>query len=170
MTPSCMHIYWSTFVRHQPDSTAPTHDIHIASYQWVHHWTFDLFGPSSHHYSNQCFTLPLRFITQCDGLICTSSSVYERESIDALRKWLAESGNRELYTIGQLVPPALGALVWDFLTVPNPSENGSDCQVFMDKIFGVHGEQSLIYVSRSSLLFLSSCWSPMLKRLQGFFS
>ena len=80
--------------------------------------------------------------------------MYERESTEAFRKWLIETGNRPLYTIGPLVPPGIGnandgvpsgAKYFELAM----SENGSGFQEFLDKIMKTHGKQSLTYVSYS---------------------
>ncbi|KAF8227378.1 UDP-Glycosyltransferase/glycogen phosphorylase, partial [Tricholoma matsutake] len=106
-------------------------DAHIAGYKWVHRLTFS-------------------FNCQSDGIICTSSSAYEPEAIAVLRKWFASSGNRELYVIGPLVPPRrLSDSAKSFEL--EGSENGNECQLFMDKILGEHGDKSLIYISFGSM-------------------
>ena len=80
--------------------------------------------------------------------------MYERESIEAFRTWLTETGNRPLYTIGPLVPPGVGNAS-DGVTSSAKSfelamsENGSEFQEFLDKIMKTHGKQSLTYVSHS---------------------
>ena len=84
-------------------------------------------------------------------MICTSSSAYEPESIDALRKWLG-ADNRGLYIVGPLVPPGeANANVGISDSAKSlelaSSDNGGDYQVFMDTITGRYGDKSLIYVS-----------------------
>lgn len=116
-------------------------------------------APANPVHADDLHIAAYRFITQCDGVICTSSSSYEPESIDALRKWLADSGNRELYIIGPLVPPGVGRVGVGLSDSAKSlelagSENGNDCQLFMDRVLRERGEKSLIYVS------FGSFWCP----------
>lgn len=95
------------------------------------------------------------FITHCDGIMSSSTSIYEPEAIKAMRKWLTNTGNRVLYTIGPLVPPGVGQVGGLSDSAKSlelaGSDNGRDCQAFMDKVFVEQGRNSLIYVSH--LLF-----------------
>ena len=73
---------------------------------------------------------------------------------------MAETGNRELYIIGPLAPDGVGSVGVGLSDNAKSHElavadNGNDCQVFMDKILGEHGEHSLIYVRPFHWLFLS---------------
>jgi len=87
---------------------------------------------------------------ECDGLIYTSSSAYEPESIEATRQWLAGSGNRGLYAIGPMVPSTMGikpsnaAMLREMAVL----ENEDGFPEFMDNMLAKHGESSLIYVCR----------------------
>ena len=98
-----------------------------------------------------CITIafPYSFARDCDGFLSVSSQVFESDSLDALRTWLAET-NRPLYTIGPLVPPGFGDAA-GLSTIAKQKEidslkNGSDFQTFLDAILKSHGEHSLIYV------------------------
>ena len=87
----------------------------------------------------------------------SSTSIYESEAIKAMREWLANTGNRVLYTIGPLVPPGVGQVGVGLSDSAKSlelagSDDGGDCQAFMDKVFAEQGKNSLIYVSH--LLFI----------------
>jgi hypothetical protein len=97
--------------------------------------------------------------------------VYEPEAFKAFGKWLAETGNRELYVIGPLAP--LEVRITDN-SVPSVaesselaiSENGAEVQDFMNKIMSAHGKQSLIYVSCSpgSILMVRNFPSDLIRK------
>ena len=75
----------------------------------------------------------------------TSAESYEPEAIHHIREWLKESGNRQLYVIGPMLPPGIGQ--------PLGSEKSSgdiEFRQFMDKILDTHGINSLVYVSIDS--------------------
>jgi len=102
-------------------------------------------------------------------MICTSNSAYEPESISALRKWFADVGNRELYTIGSPAPPCeADANVGISDSAKSVelafSENGGEYQVFMNNIMEKHGDKSLIYVSGLSVVSI-----PLFIRGRGNF-
>jgi len=98
----------------------------------------------------------------CDGMICTSSSAYEPESIDALRKWLG-TDNRELYIVGPLATPgeahaSVGISESAKSLELASSDNGGDYQAFMNNITEKHGDKSLIYVSPLCMLCRFEHW------------
>ena len=101
-----------------------------------------------------------RFIKECDAFIYNTCSAYEPEAIHATRRWLEESGNRKLYTIGPIFPwpdtifesSKDGQLATDH-EVP---EDGTPVQAFLDRILASHGENSLLYVSHLVLTFTQS--------------
>ncbi|KAF8583155.1 glycosyltransferase family 1 protein [Ramaria rubella] len=49
------------------------------------------------------------FSRECDGFLAVSSPVFEAESLNAMRAWLAET-NRPIYAIGPLMPPGVGGV------------------------------------------------------------
>lgn len=84
--------------------------------------------------------------------------MYQFEAIEALRKWLAETGNRELYVVGPLVPSEFRDARGDSSSAKSfelaMTESGSRFQAFMEKTMKTHGKQSLIYVSYTPSLVL----------------
>ena len=89
-------------------------------------------------------------MTECDAFIYNTCGAYEPEAIYATRRWLKESGNRNLYTIGPVFPwpdTNLESSKHGLLeTDPEVSEYGT-VGAFMDRILASHGEKSLLYVS-----------------------
>lgn len=114
---------------------------------------------------------PGSFITHCDGIMSSSTSLYEPEAIKAMGQWLKNTGNRVLYTIGPLVPPGVGKVGVGLSDNAKSrelagSDNGGDCQVFMDKVFLEQGKNSLIYVSH--LLPIVHRSAPAATRLNSY--
>ena len=102
------------------------------------------------HHSSVCFS----FARKCDGFVCISSSAYELEVLKAFRKWLVETGNRELYVVGPLLPQGFGNVKQGALSGAQTfevamSEKGGEILEFLENIMKTHGMQSLVYVSRS---------------------
>jgi hypothetical protein len=104
-----------------------------------------------------------RLARKCDGIVFISSSTYEPGSFEAFRKWFSEIDNRELYTVGPLLPLGVRDASGGFSAAAmslelDLSENGDEFQTFMDRIMKTHGKRSLIYVSRSRSASLSRCF------------
>jgi len=101
------------------------------------------------------FKAGAEFMKECDAFIYDTCIAYEPEAIYATRRWLKESGNRKLYTIGPIFPwpdtifesSKHGLLATDH-EVP---EYGTPVRAFMDRILASHGENSLLYMSFGSL-------------------
>ncbi|KAF8577033.1 glycosyltransferase family 1 protein [Ramaria rubella] len=92
------------------------------------------------------------FSRECDGFVAVSSPVYEAESLDAMRTWLAET-NRALYAVGPLMPPGAGGAGLSESSKKAEVElldNGDEFQIFLDKTLKNHGEKTIIYVSFGS--------------------
>jgi hypothetical protein len=93
----------------------------------------------------------------CDAFIYNTCSVYEPEAIYATRRWLEESGNRKLYTIGPIFPwpdPIFESSKHDLLAYDHEVlEYDTPVRTFMDRILASHGENSLLYVSHLILAF-----------------
>ena len=65
-----------------------------------------------------------------------------------MRAWLAET-KRPLFTFGPLIPPGSGdttALSTRAKHMEFDSKNGSEFQLFLDRILKSHGKGSIIYV------------------------
>ncbi|KAF8586996.1 glycosyltransferase family 1 protein [Ramaria rubella] len=106
---------------------------------------------------NFFFNSAYNFARECDGFFGVSSPVYEKESLDEMRAWLAET-NRPVYAVGPLAPPGVGreGLSESSQRAEIKSlENGSEFQIFLDKTLKSHGKNSTVYFS-----FGSTFWPP----------
>lgn len=81
----------------------------------------------------------------CDAFILTTNDGYDPEGVSATRRWLEESGGRELYAVG-LMPRPIESL-----------EGDGPVQVFLDKMLALRGEKSLLYVSLQILKSFIFC-------------
>jgi hypothetical protein len=97
---------------------------------------------------------------ECDAFIYDTCSAYEPEAIHATRRWLKESGGRNLYTIGPILPRSdtiLGPSKHGQLATDHKvQEEGTPVREFMDRILASHGENSLLYVSHLIPTFTQS--------------
>ena len=104
----------------------------------------------------------------------TSAESYEPEAIHHTREWLKESGNRQFYVIGPMLPLGIGQLPPAGAPLSEsecPSRDTDFCQ-FMDKVLDTHGINSLVYVSCTypacisfSIVSLSSIIADIFRKL-----
>ena len=114
-----------------------------------------------------------RFVEECDGFVYASAESYEQEAIHHTREWLKESGNRQFYVIGPMLPPGIGQLPpagAPLLESEYPSRDTEFWQ-FMDKVLDTHGINSLVYVGCTyavcisfSIVSLSSIITDILRK------
>ncbi|PSR79623.1 hypothetical protein PHLCEN_2v6924 [Hermanssonia centrifuga] len=69
------------------------------------------------------------------------------ESLDALRKWFAET-SREVYTVGPMLPPSGKNAV---INEKKQSANSGEIDEFLERTLKAYGEQSLVYASLLTL-------------------
>ncbi|GJJ16168.1 hypothetical protein Clacol_010448 [Clathrus columnatus] len=93
-----------------------------------------------------------QMITDCDGLICTSSAALEPEACKATKAWYEER-NKSFYAIGPAHPQDFLA---DKIDVHGNSKiadldlstaKGVEVKAFLDNVYNTSGRHSLLYVS-----------------------
>lgn len=78
----------------------------------------------------------------CEGIVITTTEVYEKASLEALKSWFAES-KKPVYAVGPLLPPTYGEP--EILV----GEENAEVQAFLEASLSRHGVRSLIFVRLS---------------------
>lgn len=86
------------------------------------------------------FSFPTRFLRDCDGVLTSSTRVFEPESNDVFKAYYEKSG-RSYYVLGPITPKAIESIF-----KKNPSDK-SAVDVFLDKMQARRGEHSVLFVS-----------------------
>ncbi|KAF9557517.1 UDP-Glycosyltransferase/glycogen phosphorylase [Agrocybe pediades] len=84
-------------------------------------------------------------LKECDGILAASSHAWENEGIEALRSWFTD-WNKELYSIGPLLPSSYGKL-------EQSSRGGRNVQEFLDRMLSERGEKSVVLISLGSVFW-----------------
>lgn len=77
----------------------------------------------------------------CDGILLSTPERYEREAVEGVREWYAET-SRSVYVCGPLLPPVS-------TNKEDNSEKGAAIVKFLDTTLETHGPNSLLYVSHT---------------------
>ena len=85
-----------------------------------------------------------RLFEASDGAFIVSSSAYEPEAIEAIRRWFGER-NQKVVLYGPLLPSASKTTA--AAHEKKQSAQGNEIQEFLDTTLQTSGEKSLLYVS-----------------------
>jgi len=82
------------------------------------------------------------FLMDCDGVIISTSEVYERVSLKALESWLSGL-SKPLYPVGPLLPPDYGS----DRTSSQIGLEHTEAKTFLESMLAQHGEHSVLLMS-----------------------
>ncbi|TCD71969.1 hypothetical protein EIP91_000101 [Steccherinum ochraceum] len=123
--------------------------IQMPGFPKMHHWEVD---PQNTSMMTKGFLGPFWMslfdtIEQTEGLIITSSEVYEPAAVSATREWLAETV-RSVWAIGPLLPSidSEEAVKGE----EAQSQDASAITKFVDEVLVKYGERSMLYISFGS--------------------
>ncbi|KAF8797535.1 UDP-Glycosyltransferase/glycogen phosphorylase [Phlegmacium glaucopus] len=87
------------------------------------------------------------FFKECDGVIVTTSSIYDGASLDAMKQWFADT-QKEVHVLGPVLPLGYG------IESKNSEEGASgDVEAFLEKMLVEHGKRSVFFISFGTIFW-----------------